>query len=67
VRLYDDDSLNEKEVEALRVSFVEVPFSDIFIKHASGTFRRFNIPNTTGIRQKVSEEKVYSTLGIWAL
>jgi hypothetical protein len=67
VRLYEDNGLNEKEVETLRVSFVEVPFSDIFIKYASGTFRRFNIPNNTGIRQKASDEKVYSSLGIWAL
>ena len=49
MRLYEDDGLNEKEVEALRVSFVKVPFSEIFIKHASGTFRRFKIPNNAGI------------------
>ena len=39
VRLYEDDGLNEKEFKAFRVSFVEVPFSDIFIKHTSGTSR----------------------------
>ena len=39
VRLYEDDGLNEKEFKAFRVSFVEVPFWDIFIKHTSGTSR----------------------------
>ena len=48
----DNDGLNEKRFEALRVSFVEVPFSDIFIKRDISLGSIFRVFDNTYLTRK---------------